>query len=95
MNEPSDALMFFGFPALYGMVKSGRLNAPVIALPDLDELRVCTASVDKHVGKSILPPFEKLARLLRYVRGDYHDPATFQALRKGNCHSPLRKLKVR
>ena len=49
-------------------------------------------SVEKHGG---LDPaaFEKLIRLLRYVDGDYNEPATFQAIRKelgaGTAARPL------
>src|SRR5262245_25205307 len=97
MSEtPSDALVFFGatgdlaykkiFPALQAMVKHGRLNVPVIGVAragwTLDQLRArARDSVDKHGG---LDPaaFPRLANLLRYVDGDYQDPATFAALRQ-------------
>jgi glucose-6-phosphate 1-dehydrogenase len=92
----SDALVFFGatgdlaykkiFPALQAMAKRGRLNVPVIGVArsgwDLDRLRArARDSVEKHGG---LDPaaFDKLCGLLRYVDGDYHDPATFRAIRK-------------
>ena len=92
---PSDALVFFGatgdlaykkiFPALQGMVKHGTLNVPVVGVAkagwNLDQLRArAKDSLEKHGG---LDPaaFEKLSGLMRYVDGDYQDPATFQALR--------------
>jgi len=92
----SDALVFFGatgdlaykkiFPSLQAMVKRGHLNVPVIGVAkagwNLDQLRARTKdSLEKHGG---LEPaaFEKLVGLLRYVDGDYQDPATFTALRK-------------
>ena len=92
----SDALVFFGatgdlahkkiFPALQTMIKRGQLNVPVIGVANagwnLDQLKArARDSVEKHGG---LDPaaFDKLATLLRYVDGDYKDPATFQALRK-------------
>lgn len=92
----SDALVFFGatgdlaykkiFPALQALVKRGRLDVPVIGVAkagwNLEQLRArARDSVEKHGG---LDPaaFDKLARLLRYVDGDYQDPATFQALSK-------------
>src|SRR4030095_8010986 len=97
MNEPhSDALVFFGatgdlafkkiFPALQAMVKRGKLSVPVIGVArsakNLDELRVrARASLEEHGGVDPAA-FQKLAGLLRYVRGDYNDRATFQALRK-------------
>jgi glucose-6-phosphate 1-dehydrogenase len=92
----SDALVFFGatgdlaykkiFPSLQAMVRRGNLNAPVIGVAKddwtLDQLKArAKDSLEKHGG---LDPatFTKLSRLLRYVAGDYKDPATFQALRK-------------
>jgi glucose-6-phosphate 1-dehydrogenase len=92
----ADAFVFFGatgdlaskkvFPALQGMVKRGHLDVPVIGVArsarNVDELRArMRDSLEKHGG---LDPaaFEKLSGLLRYVRGDNSDPATFQALRK-------------
>ena len=91
-ESQSDALVFFGatgdlaykkiFPALQAMVKRGRLNVPVIGVAksgwNLDQFRArARDSVEKHGG---LDPaaFDKLSELLRYVDGDYQDPATFQ-----------------
>src|ERR1039457_6934106 len=105
MNAPrSDALVFFGatgdlaykkiFPSLQAMLKRGHLNVPVIGVAkagwNLDQLKArAKDSLEKHGG---LDPaaFEKLSGLLRYVDGDYNDPATFQALRKelGNAKCP-------
>jgi glucose-6-phosphate 1-dehydrogenase len=95
-NSRSDALVFFGatgdlaykkiFPSLQAMVKRGHLNVPVVGVAkagwNLDQLRArAKDSLEKHGG---LDPaaFEKLLGLLRYVDGDYQDPATFAALRK-------------
>jgi len=92
----SDALVFFGatgdlaykkiFPSLQAMVKRGHLNVPVVGVAkagwNLDQLRArAKDSLEKHGG---LDPaaFEKLVGLLRYVDGDYQDPATFRALRQ-------------
>jgi glucose-6-phosphate 1-dehydrogenase len=94
-NTHSDALVFFGatgdlaykkiFPSLQAMVKRGHLNVPVVGVAkagwNLDQLRArAKDSVEKHGG---LDPaaFEKLSGLLRYVDGDYQDPATFAELR--------------
>ena len=91
----SDALVFFGatgdlaykkiFPSLQAMVKRGHLNVPVVGVAkagwNLDQLHArAKDSLEKHGG---LDPaaFEKLIGLLRYVDGDYQDPATFAALR--------------
>ncbi len=97
MSEPqSDALVFFGatgdlaykkiFPSLQAMVKAGRLNVPVIGVAkagwDVEKLRErARDSLEKHGG--IDPTaFEKLSGLLRYVDGDYQNPATFETLRQ-------------
>ena len=94
-NENSDALVFFGatgdlaykkiFPALQAMVKRGNLNVPVVGVAkagwNLDQLRArAKDSLEKHCGVDPAA-FEKLSALLRYVDGDYQDPATFDALR--------------
>jgi len=95
-SSHSDALVFFGatgdlaykkiFPSLQAMVKRGHLNVPVVGVAkagwNLDQLRArAKESLEKHGG---LDPaaFEKLLGLLRYVDGDYQDPATFTALRQ-------------
>lgn len=95
-NFHSDALVFFGatgdlaykkiFPSLQAMVKRGHLDVPVVGVAkagwNLDQLRArAKDSLEKHGG---LDPaaFQKLIGLLRYVDGDYQDPATFTALRE-------------
>src|SRR5262245_3394904 len=92
----SDALVFFGatgdlaykkiFPALQAMLKRGHLNVPVIGVAkagwNLEQLRArAHDSLEKHGGVDPAA-FDKLSGLLRYVDGDYTDPATFQAIRK-------------
>jgi glucose-6-phosphate 1-dehydrogenase len=106
----SDALVFFGatgdlaykkiFPALQAMVKRGTLNAPVIGVarsaPDLAALKArAQASIETHGGIDPIA-FEKLTSLMRYVRGDNSDPATYQALRKelGNARQPAYYLAI-
>jgi hypothetical protein len=74
------------FPALQAMVKRGHLNVPVIGVAkagwNLNQLRErAQDSVEKHGGFNPAA-FDKLCSLLRYVDGDYKDPATFQTLRK-------------
>ena len=97
MNDSqSDALVFYGatgdlaykkiFPALQAMVKRGHLNVPVIGVAkagwNLEQLRArALDSVEKHGGID-REAFDNLSKLLRYVDGDYSDPATFQALKK-------------
>jgi glucose-6-phosphate 1-dehydrogenase len=92
----SDTLVFFGatgdlaykkiFPALQAMVRRGNLNVPVIGVAkagwNLDQLKArAKDSLEKHGGLDV-QAFEKLSQLLRYVDGDFNDPATFKAL----CH---------
>ena len=91
-----DALVFFGatgdlaykkiFPSLHAMVKRGTLNVPVIGVAKsgwtLEQLQArARDSVEKHGGFDPAA-FGKLMELLRYIDGDYAEPATFQALRK-------------
>ena len=95
MIGPADALVFFGatgdlaykkiFPSLHAMVKRGHLDAPVIGVArsawTLEQLAArMKESLETHGG---LDPgaFAKLCGLLRYVDGDYNDPATFRAIR--------------
>jgi len=95
-NLHSDALVFFGatgdlaykkiFPALQSLVKRGHLNVPVIGVANsgwnLDQFRArAYDSLEKHGGADPAA-FEKLYELLRYVDGDYQNPATFASLCK-------------
>ena len=111
MSEPhSDALVFFGatgdlaykkiFPSLQAMVRRGHLSVPVIGVAKagwtLDQFKArARDSVEKHGG---LDPgaFARLCALLRYVDGDYEDPATFAALRKelGSAQHPAHYLAI-
>jgi glucose-6-phosphate 1-dehydrogenase len=111
MNAPhSDALVFFGatgdlaykkiFPSLQAMLKRGHLNVPVIGVAkagwNLDQLKArAKDSLEKHGGLDAVA-FEKLSGLLRYVDGDYNDPATFQALRQqlGSAQRPAHYLAI-
>jgi glucose-6-phosphate 1-dehydrogenase len=106
----SDALVFFGatgdlaykkiFPALQAMTKRGHLNVPVIGVAkagwDLERLKArARDSVEKHGGLDTAA-FEKLSGLLRYVDGDYQDPATFKTLRNelGAAQRPAHYLAI-
>jgi glucose-6-phosphate 1-dehydrogenase len=92
----SDAFVFFGatgdlaykkiFPALQAMAKRGHLDAPVIGVAKsgwtLDQFRArARDSVEQHGGLDARA-FDVLCGLLRYVDGDYRDPATFQGIRQ-------------
>src|SRR6266571_2589737 len=111
MNDVhSDAFVFFGatgdlahkkiFPALQAMAKRGHLDVPVIDVAKagwhLEQIKArAKDSLDKHGG---LDPaaFGTLCGLLRYVDGDYKDPATFQAIRKelGSAQRPAHYLAI-
>src|SRR5436853_7453339 len=95
-SKQPDALVFYGatgdlafkkiFPALQAMVRRGHLDVPVVGVAkagwNLDQLRArAYDSLEKHGGVDPAA-FERLTSLLRYVDGDYQDPATFAALRK-------------
>ncbi|MFN8628077.1 MAG: glucose-6-phosphate dehydrogenase [Candidatus Binatia bacterium] len=92
----ADALVFFGatgdlaykkiFPSLQAMLKRGSLTVPVIGVAkagwNLEQLRArAQDSLEKHGGIDRVA-FQKLSGLLRYVDGDYHDPGTYEMLRK-------------
>jgi glucose-6-phosphate 1-dehydrogenase len=106
----SDALVEFGIPgdlpyqkvipALQAMVRRGNLNVPVVgvARSGWNLQRVTErmrASLDDHGGEDE-PSFAKLHSMLRYVDGDYTDPATFDRLRQelGNARRPLFYLAI-
>ena len=109
-SEASDALVFFGatgdlahkkiFPALQALARRGHLDIPVIGVAKagwtLDQLKARAAdSVERHGG---LDPtaFGRLAGRLRYIDGDYADPATFKSLRQelGNAQHPTHYLAI-
>ena len=92
MSEPrSDALAFFGatgdlaykkiFPALHAMARRGHLQFPVIGVAksgwNLDQLRArAHDSIQTHGGGVNEVAFASLLQHLRYVDGEYQDPAT-------------------
>jgi len=107
----SDALVFFGatgdlaykkiFPALQGMIRHGRLEVPVIGVAHsgwtTEKLQErARDSLRDHGGGVDEEAFEKLRRLLRYIDGDYADPATFAALRRalGGAQHPTHYLAI-
>jgi glucose-6-phosphate 1-dehydrogenase len=108
----SDALVFFGasgdlarkqiFPALYRMVKRGTLTVPVIGVAysqwDVARLREHARDSITHAegGVDDRGALERLLSLLRYVDGDYGDPATFAALGEqlGDARRPTHYLAI-
>jgi glucose-6-phosphate 1-dehydrogenase len=107
----SDAFVFFGatgdlaykkiFPALQNMVKQGFLKVPIIGVArsgwGVEKLRErARASLEEHGGGVDEAAFGKLAALLKYVDGDYADPATFASLRQalGGAKHPTHYLAI-
>jgi glucose-6-phosphate 1-dehydrogenase len=99
----SDALVVYGvtgdlahkmiIPALYAMTKRGALNFPVIgvAFPKWSTAQLHRRVADslKHAGGiDNQRAFRQLLSRLKYVSGDYNDPATFRAI-----HGALGKAK--
>jgi glucose-6-phosphate 1-dehydrogenase len=108
--EHSDALVFFGatgdlayqqiFPALQALVQRGRLDVPIVGVAlsgwTIEQLRArARASLEAHGGVDETA-FAKLLSLLRYVDGDYNDPATYDRLRTtlGPAARPLHYLAI-
>lgn len=107
----SDALVIFGFTgdlaskkiftALYAMVKKGALTVPVIGVASskwsTDQLHQRVRDSIEHAGKiDDKSAFDRLVSLLRYVSGDYNDPATFASLKStlGNAQRPAHYLAI-
>src|SRR6202140_2374897 len=110
-NAPSDALVLFGamgdlahkkiFPALYHMVRRGRLDVPVIGVAR-------AARTDEHLRERVRDSIQqqggdidqealaKLLKLLRYIGGDYEKPGTFDLLQKtlGSTSRPAHYLAI-
>ena len=106
----ADALVFFGatgdlaykkiFPSLHAMVRRGELDKPIIGVAktgwDVDRLRErARDSIEQH-GSLDREAFDRLCDLLRYVDGDYQDPATFQSIKRqlGSAGSPAYYLAI-
>lgn len=95
MNTPlCDALVLFGatgdlakkkiYPALLQLVRRGNLEVPVVGVArggwDLERFRAhVRACLESRPGFDAAA-FAKLSALLRFVGGDYKEPATFAAL---------------
>lgn len=109
---PADALVLFGvtgdlaykkiFPALHTMSHQGLLNnIPVIGVAasswTLAKLRQrVTTSIQESGQIEDGPALEQLLSVLQYVAGDYHDPATFAALKQalGQAQRPAYYLAI-
>lgn len=111
-HTPSDALVFFGatgdlarksiFPSLYKMVQTGDLDVPIVGVAfsswSVDDLakRAREAVAASPGGIDDEATMDHLVGLLRYVDGDYQDPATFQKLRDtlNECAAPTHYLAI-
>lgn len=107
----SDALVIFGItgdlaykkiiPALQNLIRRGRLDAPVLGVAregsTMERLRKrLAASLREHGGGIDETALALLCERLRYVGGDYRDPATFRRLRDalGDARAPLHYLAI-
>jgi glucose-6-phosphate 1-dehydrogenase len=106
----SDALVFFGatgdlaykqiFPSLQRLARRGQLLGPVVGVAKagwtLDDLKKrAKDSIEKHGGVDPTG-IDILLNKLRYVDGDYNDPATFTQVREqlGGAKYPLHYLAI-
>ena len=106
----SDAFVFFGatgdlahkkiFPALHALIRRGELNIPIVGMAranwTLDKLRERARDSLEHSGGVDPDAFTRLCAQLRYVGGDYHDPATYERLRHAlnGATAPLHYLAI-
>jgi glucose-6-phosphate 1-dehydrogenase len=109
-STESDAFVFFGatgdlaykkiFPALYAMVRKGGFNMPIVGMAranwNLDKLKERARSSVQNAGDFDDACFARLAALLRYVDGDYADPATYAKLKAaiGLSKTPIHYLAI-
>ncbi|PLC49047.1 glucose-6-phosphate dehydrogenase [Pollutimonas subterranea] len=110
-GHASDCLVLFGmtgdlaqkkiFPALYAMVKKGRLTVPVVGVASSsltrEQLRARIEDSVRLAGDiDDRPALERLLDLVHYVSGDYKDPGTFERLKKvlGHAARPIHYLAI-
>jgi glucose-6-phosphate 1-dehydrogenase len=109
-GNSSDVLVLFGatgdlaykqiFPALQAMAKHGTLDVPVVGVArehrTIEQLRERMRDSLEHHGGVDRDAFDKLARLVSYVAIDYHDPHSFDELRRamGGARRPLHYLAI-
>lgn len=111
MPDRSDALVVFGvtgdlahkmiLPSLYQMVRRGHIAEPIIGVAlddwDIDQLAArARDGIVNQFGTVDEVVFASFKSLLRYVRGDYKSPATFELLRQalGGSTHPLYYLAI-
>lgn len=110
-SKRSDALVLFGatgdlaykklFPALYSMAKRGWLDVPVIGVASSKWTQSqlherATNSIRDNGGIDDEAALRHLLSKLRYVSGNYNDPATFDLLRQalGEARKPTFYLAI-
>jgi glucose-6-phosphate 1-dehydrogenase len=111
MPDRSDALVVFGvtgdlahkmiLPSLYQMVRRGHIAEAIIGVAlddwDIDQLAArARDGIVNQFGTVDEAVFARFKSLLRYVRGDYKSPATFELLRQalGRSTHPLYYLAI-
>jgi glucose-6-phosphate 1-dehydrogenase len=111
MSVRVDAVVLFGatgdlahkkiYPALQALVQRGTLGVPVVGVArsgwGLERLRTrIRDSLEQSSAGIDEAAYARLMDLLRYVDGDYQDPATFAGLRRelGAADHPLHYLAV-
>src|SRR4051812_260198 len=107
----SDALVLFGasgdlakkmtFPSLYKLERRGVLNVPVVgvAFSDWDDAQMRQHARDAIVAAGVTldeDVFRSFAARMRFVKGDYGDPATFARVKQtlGAATRPLFYLEI-
>jgi glucose-6-phosphate 1-dehydrogenase len=106
----SDAFVFFGatgdlaykkiFPALQAMIRSGKLDVPIIGVAragwTLERLQARAKDSVKNNGGIDSDAFAKLSTQLKYCDGDYNDPETYTRLKQalGSAARPLHYMAI-
>ncbi len=106
----SDAFVLFGatgdlaykkiFPAFQAMIRHGELDVPIIGIAragwSLEKLRARARESLQNSGGVDAEAFAKLAARLRFVDGDYAEPATYELLRQAlaGAKRPLHYLAI-
>jgi glucose-6-phosphate 1-dehydrogenase len=109
-HDRCDALVFFGvtgdlafkqiFPALQAMIRQRDIDLPVIGVAKEswtdEQLRARARQSIEQQGGIDADAFARLSARLRYVEGDYLDPAIYSRIRAalGNAVRPLYYLAV-
>jgi glucose-6-phosphate 1-dehydrogenase len=110
-TDRADALVVFGITgdlarvmtlhSLYRLEQRGLLTCPVIGVAvndwTVEHLRThaheCIAAIDPQVDEAA---FERFAKRLSYVQGDFSDPAAYQRVREalGDARNPVFYLEI-